>query len=145
MLSGDVKYLEILKRTYPTIKQHSLEIGMRTYKNMFEADSEIKNIFENTPPKQSQRLIDTVILYCEQVDNFNLIFDKLDKIAHIHIQYGVKNSYYPIMGKAFIKALCDTLEVDETNELVEAWSYGLNELSQELMHAENLIRKYSAV
>jgi len=145
MLSGDLRYIEALKRTYPTIKEHSYEIGVRTYKNMFAANLEIKNLFENTPPEQSQRLIDTVILYCEEIDNFELIYDKLDKIAHVHIQHGVKNGYYPIMKNAFIKALCDTLDLEEANELVQAWSYGLDKLSHELIHAENLIRKYSAV
>ncbi|MFK7815183.1 MAG: globin domain-containing protein [Gammaproteobacteria bacterium] len=144
MLSGDLRYLEILKRTYPKIKKFSLEIGIQTYKNMFEVDLEIKNLFKNTPPEQAQRLIETALLYCEKIDNFNLIFDRLDKIAHIHIQHGVKNSYYPVMEKAFVKALCDTLDIDETDQLVQAWSYGLGKLSQELMHAENLIRKYSA-
>lgn len=143
MLSADLKYIELLKRTYPIIETHSREIGEKTYKNMFKENSEIKQLFNNTPPEQSQRLIDTIIFYCEEVDNFNIIYDGLDKIAHIHIQHGVKNEYYPVMKKAFVKALCDTLQMDESNELVRAWSFGIDRLSDELIHVEDLIRKYS--
>ena len=143
MLSADLRYIELLKRTYPIIKAHSHDIGVETYKNMFAENLEIKLLFQNTPPEQAQRLIDTIIFYCEVVDNFTLIYDKLDKIAHIHIQHGVKKEYYPVMKKAFVKALCDTLKVDETSELVHAWSFGIDRLSYELIHIEDLIRKYS--
>ena len=143
MLSGDMRYFELLKRTYPSIKAHSHEIGNRTYLNMFAANKEIKKLFKNTPPTQAQRLIDTVMLYCEIGDNFELLYGKLDDIAHVHINHHVKDEYYPIMQKAFLKALCDTLEIDESSELAQAWMFGFNRLSDELIHIENLIRKYS--
>ncbi len=143
MLSGDLRYFELLKRTYPSIKAHSHEIGNRTYKNMFAVNAEIKALFNNTPPEQAQRLIDTVMLYCEVSDNFELLYGKLDNIAHIHINHCVKNEYYPVMREAFTKALCETLEISESSELAYAWSYGFGRLSDELIHIEDLIRKHS--
>jgi hemoglobin-like flavoprotein len=143
MLSGDLKYYELIVRTYPNIKAHSKEIGNRTYMNMFAANAEIKELFKNTPPTQAQRLIDTVMLYCEIGQNFELLYGKLDNIAHVHINHHVKNEYYPEMKTAFIKALCDTLEIEESSELAQAWDFGFSRLSDELIHIENLIRKYS--
>ena len=143
MLSANLRYLELLKRTYPKIKEYSHEIGEKTYKNMFAESPEIKQLFKDTPPEQAQRLIDTIIFYCERVDNFKLIYDRLDKIAHVHIKYGVKNEYYPVMKKAFVNAVCDTLQVDDSDEIVKAWIYGFNCLTYELIHIEDLIRKHS--
>lgn len=143
MLSANLRYLELLKRTYPIIKNHSHEIGEKTYNYMFAENSDIRNLFNNTPPSQSERLIDTIILYATEVDNFELIFGKLDKIAHVHIQHHVENDYYPIMKKAFTQSLCDVLNLDKDDELVGAWSYGIAKLSQELIHIEDLIRKYT--
>ena len=143
MLSADMRYLELLKRTYPKIKEHSYEIGEKTYVYMFEESSDIKKIFKNTPPEQAQRLIDTIIFFCQSIDNFNVIYDRLDKIAHVHVKYKVKNNYYPIMKKALTKALCETLNVVESDELVRTWIYGFDCLSLELIHIEDLIRKYS--
>lgn len=143
MLSGDLRYFELLKRTYPSIKAHSQEIGNRTYTNMFAENAEIKALFNNTPPEQAQRLIDTIMLYCEEADNFELLYGKLDNIAHTHINHCIKNEYYPVMREAFTKALCETLEISESSELAYAWSYGFDRLSDELIHIENLIRKHS--
>ncbi len=143
MLSGDLRYLELLKRTYPTLNSHAHEIGEKTYINMFNDNNEIKLIFKNTPPEKSERLVDTIIMYTTEIDNFSLIYGKLDKIEHIHIKHSVKNEYYPIMKNAFIQALCEILEIDEKNDLVKACSYGITKLSQELIHIENLIRKYT--
>ena len=75
MLSGGLRYFELLKHTYPSIKAHSHEIGNRTYMNMFSANAEIKALFNNTPPEQAGRLIDTVMLYCEEADNFELLLE----------------------------------------------------------------------
>ncbi len=144
MLSGDLRYFELLKRTYPSIKAHCHEIGNRTYTNMFAANNGIKKLFNNTPPTQAQRIIDTIMLYCEISDNFEMLYGKLDNIAHIHIKHSVKNEYYPVMKEAFTKALCETLEVSESSELAYAWSYGFSRLSDELIHIEDLIRKHSA-
>ena len=85
MLSGDLRYLEVLKRTYSAIKQHSHEIGEKTYKNMLADNVEIKQLFKNTPPSQSERLIDTIILYLTEIDHFKLIYEKLNNIAHVHV------------------------------------------------------------
>lgn len=52
MLSGDLRYVELLKRTYPSIKKHSHDIGEQTYKNMFASSDEIKQLFKDTPPAQ---------------------------------------------------------------------------------------------
>ncbi len=142
MLSSDSQKLELLKQTYPKVKAHSHEIGEKTYAYMFAENSEIRKLFKNTTPEQSQRLVDTIMLYCGEVDNFNLIYAKLDKIAHIHIQYGIKNEYYPFMKKAFIQALRDTLKADATEELVHVWAYWFDRLSIELIHIEDLIREY---
>lgn len=51
MLSGEVKYLELLKRSYPLIKSHDLEIGKKTYQNLFAAHQEVEILFKNTPPE----------------------------------------------------------------------------------------------
>jgi len=143
MLSADMRYYELLKRSYPKIKEKSHEIGLKTYENMFAESDEIKQLFKDTPPSQAQRLVDTIIFFCEGVDNFNTIYEKLDKIAHIHIKYGVKNDYYEIMKKSLSQALCETFQVDKNDELIKTWMYGFALLSQELIHIENLIRKYS--
>ena len=87
---------------------------------MFTDNEEIKLLFKNTPPSQSERLIDTIILYATEIDNFKLIYGKLDNIAHVHVQHHVKNEFYPIMKNAFTNALCDTLNLDKTNDLVKA-------------------------
>lgn len=47
------------------------------------------------------------------------------------------------MKKAFERALCDVLDVDKNSDLVKAWIYGITKLSQELIHIEDLIRKYT--
>ena len=142
MLSADIKAIELLKRTYPLVKDHQLAIGNQTYINMFKAHPELKELFANTRPGQGQRLISAILFYCEEPDNYELFYDRLDAIAQIHIKCGVENKYYEFMKEAFIESLQSILKDDATPELLAAWSYGFDSLSNELIHVENLIRKF---
>jgi nitric oxide dioxygenase len=143
MLSGNIKVFELLKRSYPLIKKYRLEIGDKTYSKMFDEHPDLAKLFKKTLPGQSQRLVDAILFYCQEVDNYEKFYDQLDKIAHVHIKVGIKNEYYPYMKSAFVSALREVLKEKATDELVRAWQYGFDSLSNELIHIENLIRKYS--
>ncbi len=145
MLSGNIKIIELLSRSYPLIKKHRIELGDKTYINMFKSHPETKLLFQDTSPGQSQRLIDTILFYCQEVENYELFYERLDQIAYIHIKVGIKNEYYTYMKEAFISALREVLQNDATDEIIRAWTYGFNSLSNELIHIENLLRKHTSV
>tara|TARA_R110002049_G_scaffold13509_3_gene58875 strand:+ start:225238 stop:225672 length:435 start_codon:yes stop_codon:yes gene_type:complete len=142
MLSANIIHLEALKRSYALIKKHGDEIGKQTYENMFEKHPELKSKFRNTSSVQGKKLIDAILFYCIEADNYELFYHKLDTIAHVHIQADIKNEYYPYMKEAFINAIQSVLGNAATKELINAWRYGFDSLSNELIHAENLVRKH---
>ena len=142
MLSGNIIFLEALKRSYSLLKKHDAEIGKETYENMFLDHPELKEMFRNTSSVQGKKLIDAILFYCIEADNYELFYEKLDAIAHVHIHVGIKNEYYPYMKNAFINAIQSILKEDATDEIINAWQYGFDSLSNELIHIENLIRKH---
>lgn len=142
MLSANIVYLETLKRSYPLLKKNDVAIGAATYEHLFKSHPELKAMFKNTSVVQGKVLIDAILFYCEEADNYALFFEKLDAIAHVHIHIGIKNEYYIYMGDAFIEAICDVLQAEATDELINAWRYGFHSLSNELIHVENLVRKH---
>ena len=143
MLSGNIKIIELLSRSYPLIKQYRLELGDKTYFNMFHDHPETKRLFKDTSPGQSQRLIDAILFYCQEVENYELFYERLDQIAYVHLKAGIKNEYYSFMKEAFISALREVLQDAATEEMIRAWSYGFDSLSNELIHIENLLRKHA--
>lgn len=84
------------------------------------------------------------MFYCTEVDNFNIFYNRLNKIAHVHSKVGVINEHYPHMKNAFLDALRSTLKKDATDDLLRAWSYGFDKLSYNLIHIENLISEYES-
>lgn len=142
MLSANIKHLETLKRSYSLLKEHDAEIGRETYENMFRSHPELKAMFRNTSSIQGKKLIDAILFYCIEANNYELFYEKLDSIAHVHIHVGIKNEYYPYMKDAFISAVRSILTTEATDEIINAWRYGFDSLSNELIHIENLIRKH---
>lgn len=141
MLSGNIKKLELLYRSYPKIHHVAATIGKKTYEIMFKEHPETKELFAKTTPGQAQRLIDAVLFYCEETENFEMFFDRLDVIAHAHINAGVKPKFYPYMEEAFIQALRSILKNEISESEIGAWRYGFKSLAAELIHIENLARK----
>lgn len=86
--------------------------------------------------------MDAILFYCEEPENYSIFYDKLDHIAQIHIVVGIKNEYYAYMKHAFISALKKVLKSEADAKFIHAWEYGFDSLSNELIHIENLIRKY---
>ncbi len=142
MLSANIIHLEALKKSYPLLKENDVAIGKSTYENMFKSHPELKTMFKNTSTIQGKKLIDAILFYCEEADNYELFYEKLDAIAHIHTGVGVKNEYYSYMKDAFIDGIRNVLKNKATDQLVSAWSYGFDSLSNELIHIENLVRKH---
>ena len=142
MLSANVIHLEILKRTYALLKENDVAIGKSTYETMFQSHPELKEMFRNTTEVQGRKLIDAILFYCIEADNYEAFFDRLDSIAHVHIHAGIKNEFYPYMKEAFLTSIKSVLKDKTTDELIYAWSYGFDSLSNELIHVENLIRKH---
>lgn len=141
MLSADIQSIELLKRTYPLVKRYSHEIGEHTYQYLFKDHPDLKKLFGNTSPGQAQRLMDTILFYCEEPENYSIFYDKLDQIAQIHIAIGIKDEYYEYMKLAFVKALKEVLQSDADTAFIRAWEYGFDSLSNELIHIDRLIRK----
>jgi len=143
MLSANIFQLEVLKRSYSLLKEHDLEIGKQTYENIFESHPELKAMFKNTSEVQGKKLIDAILFYCVEADNYELFYERLDMIAQVHIKVGIKNEFYPLMKDAFISSIKSVLKDKASNEIVHAWRYGFDSLSNELIHVENLIRKHN--
>lgn len=128
MLSQET--IQIIKSTVPVLEQHGKTITTTFYKNMFEANPELLNIFNHANQSQGRQqtaLANTVYAAAANIDNLGAILPAVVQIAHKHRSLGITAEQYPIVGYHLLGAIKEVLGDAATPEIIAAWgeAYGV--------------------
>ena len=135
----DQKTIEIIKSTVPALKEHGVTITTTFYKNMFEGNPEVKQLFnmENQESgKQPKALAMTVLAAAENIDNLGALMPAVQKIAEAHCDCFVKEEHYPIVGKYLLGAIKEVLGDAATDEIIDAWAKAYGVIAQIFIDVE---------
>ena len=126
----DQKTIDIIKSTVPALKAHGLEITKTFYKNMFEKNPEIKELFnmeKQASGEQPKALAMSILAAAQNIDNLSAIMPVVNKIGEVHCNSKVKPEHYPIIGENLLAAIKEVLGDAATDEVIEAWgkTYGV--------------------
>ncbi len=124
------KTIDIIKSTVPALKEHGVEITTVFYKNMFEHNPEVKELFnmdKQASGEQPKALAMSVLAAAQNIDNLDAIKPLVAKIGEVHCNCNVKAEHYPIVGKHLLGAIKEVLGDAATDEILEAWAevYGI--------------------
>lgn len=128
MLSQET--IDIIKSTVPALEQHGKDITTVFYKNMFEANPELLNIFNHANQSQGRQqtaLANAVYAAAANIDNLGAILPAVVQIAHKHRSLGIKEEHYPIVGYHLLGAIQEVLGDAATPKIISAWgeAYGV--------------------
>lgn len=126
----DQKTMDIIKSTVPVLKSHGLEITKTFYKNMFEQNPEVKQLFnmdKQESGEQPKALAMAILSVAQNIDNLEAIKPVVDRIGVIHCNSKVQSEHYPIVGKHLLGAIKEVLGDDATEDVIDAWAktYGV--------------------
>ncbi|WP_300351588.1 globin domain-containing protein [Clostridium sp.] len=126
----DQKTMDIIKSTVPVLKSHGLEITKTFYKNMFEQNPEVKQLFnmdKQESGEQPKALAMAILSVAQNIDNLEAIKPVVDRIGVIHCNSKVQSEHYLIVGKHLLGAIKEVLGDDATEDVIDAWAktYGV--------------------
>jgi len=130
-----------------TIDNYDEIAGTKLFQQFFRDCPESKTLFgfpldmdmESDAMMKSRRFKTHASYFIEMLDKALEMVEakKLDEnmrsLGELHVQYGVKAEMFPIMGKALVFALKDTLESDWNEDLQAAWNDVYERLSSSMM------------
>ncbi|MBB5687015.1 globin domain-containing protein [Sphingobium boeckii] len=121
--------IAIVKATAPALRKHGLEITTRMYERLF-VDPDVRALFDQAAQEsgeQPKRLAQAILGFAENVDKLEALSGAVERMAHRHIQTGVKPEHYPMVAAALLPAIRDILGDAATDEVLSAWgeAYGL--------------------
>lgn len=115
--------MELIKATAPVLREHGLAITTRMYERLFE-DPEMKAIFPvagQESGEQPKRLAMAILAYAENIDHLERLGGPVDRMAHRHVECGVKAEHYPVVATALLAAIKDILGDAATHAIIAAW------------------------
>lgn len=122
--------MDIIKSTAPVLEVHGVTITKTFYKNLFEANPSLFNIFNQTNQakgRQQTALANTVYAAAVHIEKLETIIPVVKQIAQKHRSLGVLPEHYPIVGEFLLRAIKEVLGDAATDEIIEAWgqAYGV--------------------
>lgn len=122
--------MNIIKSTAPVLEVHGVTITKTFYKNLFEANPALLNIFNQTNQakgRQQTALANTVYAAAVHIEKLEAIIPVVKQIAQKHRSLGVLPEHYPIVGEFLLRAIKEVLGDAATDEIIEAWgqAYGV--------------------
>ncbi len=112
-------------------------VGSLFYNRLFEIAPELKPMFRSPMAEQSKKLIVMIDYVISRLHKLDTIIDEVSKLAVRHVQYGVQDEHYTIVGRALLWTLEKGLGDSWTEEVKEAWTECYILLSGAMIEAAN--------
>ncbi|KAI0535907.1 flavohemo protein [Xylaria digitata] len=117
--------IAVVKATVPVLKEHGETITTLFYKNLLNANPELRNVFNEANQvggAQPRALAGAVFAYAAYVDDLGKLGAAVERIAHKHVSLNVQPEHYPIVGRFLLEAVAAVLGDACTPEIGEAWT-----------------------
>jgi len=115
--------VEVLESSFEQIKPHSRDFAATFYNNLFVHYPHVRVLFAETSMEdQYEKLMVSLAYVLENLRHPHLWRDALKNLGARHVEYGVIQAHYPIVGAALLQALEFHLGSRWTPDVKQAWS-----------------------
>src|SRR6187402_2432125 len=106
------------------------------YDRLFAIDPDLRALFRSTDmADQGKKLMASLGFVVSGLTKAETILPQVRALARRHVNYGVKEEYYPTVGQALIETLAAGLGEAFTPEVREAWTAAYGVLSSVMIEA----------
>lgn len=118
--------IETVRATWLTVVTDQARAGERFYELLFETAPETRQLFSNSPRVQGRKLMETLAIVVDALDQLDRILPALRHLGRHHAALGVKPGDYDLVGKVLLRMLQDVAGDRIDPAAVAAWrkAYG---------------------
>jgi hemoglobin-like flavoprotein len=115
--------IDILESTFDYIKPQARNFASSFYANLFAEYPQTRPLFANSNmEQQQQKLMMSLAYVIENLRHPQLWQNELKELGEKHVEYGVIQTHYPMVGAALLKTLESYLGQRWTPEVKQAWA-----------------------
>ena len=97
------------------------------YGRLFETAPEVRPLFKGEIDQQGRKLMQALTMVVRSLDRLDTVMPAVTALARRHVDYGVTDAHYPVVGSALLWTLGQGLGDSFTPEVEAAWAaaYGI--------------------
>jgi hemoglobin-like flavoprotein len=121
------KQIHLIQESWQRVLPIKEQAAKLFYARLFELDPRVKSLFKGKLDYQGDKLMTTLNVVVNSLDNLGEVEDMLQAMGKRHIIYNVEAAHFETVGAALLWVLEQGLGDYFTEEVKEAWviAYGL--------------------
>ena len=129
----DYEQRQLIRDTFELVKPMAVPVVMLFYGRLFELDPSLRHLFKTDMRTQSKKLVDTLSLVIDSLDDFEALRPRLRELGRDHHRYGTQPAHYETLTAALLWAFGQALEQDFPPEARRAWRAALEAIASEMI------------
>jgi hemoglobin-like flavoprotein len=129
MITSEQKRL--VRESFSLIREAAVPIGLLFYGRLFDLEPSLRSLFKNDIRLQTRKLMDTLNVAVESLENFEAVRLRLTDLGRRHAEtYQVQPQHYDLLRSALLWAFSHALEGEFYPEVKEAWFATITEINE---------------
>jgi hemoglobin-like flavoprotein len=124
---------QLIRISFECVQEYSYTLTKLFYGRLFELQPATRLMFRNSIEEQSRKLLDTLAIVINALDDFECLRPMLAELGRRHVTYGVQAEHYEIVRTALLWALAQALEQEFDAETRAAWDHMLRAISAAML------------
>ena len=112
----------LVKESFNLVAPIADTAGELFYRRLFELDPALRALFHADVSSQATKLMQTLAIAVHSLDNLDRIVPALHALGRRHVDYGVTERHFDVVGAALLWTLEQGLGASFTPEVRDAWS-----------------------
>ena len=127
--------IKILQDSFDLVRPISDVASDLFYNRLFEIAPEVKPLFKGDMKEQGMKLMNALSVVVKGISQPEKIIPVLEKLGKGHVEYGVKDEHYAMVGEALIWTLGAGLKEAFTEEVKIVWLEAFEMISKVMKNA----------
>ena len=116
------RQIELVQQSWAQVAPRADEAGRLFYGNLFALAPEVRSLFGGDIEAQGRKLMMMMSYAVKGLNRLDALRPGLEALGRRHVDYGVRDEHYAIVGKALIETLREALGRAFSAEVEQAWA-----------------------
>ena len=127
----------LVRQGFEVLVPRAEQVGFAIYQRLFELDPSMRALFANDMHPQVGRLMTTLGMVVQSLDNLGPILESIRKLGRRHVSYGVEPRHFEPVGIALLATLEAELGDAFSPEARAAWTRAYETVAGAMLAAMN--------
>jgi hemoglobin-like flavoprotein len=121
--------ITLVRTTFAVLRPIAQDAAALFYARLFELDPTLRALFPTNLQRQGTLLMQMIGVAVANLDRADTLVPTVEALGRRHVDYGVQDRHYDVVGRALIDTLAQGLGSQFTPDVRDAWGAAYNLLA----------------